>query len=565
MDAGVDVIVCGSGAAGLFAALRASDLGLRVLVIEKTSRYGGTSATSGGGVWIPNHGGGSHADSREAALQYLDYVSDDGRLEKLQAYVDAGPEALKYANSLGVGFESAPGFPDYYSGAPGATTERSLFPMEMDGADLGEEFYRLRDAPSAFKLFNKYALNLEQSFALSARPFGWQWVAAKVIANYWMDLSWRRKTSTDRRLTQGRALVGRLRKAMLERRICLRLNTGVTKLLERKGQVCGVEVEAMGQRSQIEAHSAVALATGGFEQSQVLRDKYMPVPTNSAWSLTPKAANAGDALLAGLEIGADTEFLEHAWWAPSMRLPSRSIPNVDETHPMFFDYYHPHSLCVNRLGRRFVNESCPYDQFGQAMISDHKKTGSNVPCWLIFDSNFRKKYACGAILPSFVMSDDSLPLEWWDSYIFRGRSIEELAGKIRVDRDQLSKTVTMFNEHATSGNDPDFGRGTNGFDVHFGDPEVKPNPCLGRVSDAPFYAVQIDLGDLGTKGGLKTDRHARVLSKDGIAIEGLYAVGNCSGSPFGNCYPGGGGTLGPAIVFSYLAANHIAERARLNR
>lgn len=565
MDESFDVIVCGSGAAGILAAVRLSDLGLKPLVIEKTSRYGGTSATSGGGIWIPNNGLSSEPDSKEQALRYLNYVSaGDYRPDKLEAYVEAAPQVLQYLQSLGLDFVSLPGFPDYYASAPGASTGRSLFPLEMDGAALGDHFFYMRELPSIFKLFDRYALDLEQSIALSARRPGWRWAAAKLILKYWTDVAWRRKTPIDRRLTQGRALIGGLRKAMLDRNIVLRLNTGVTRLLETQGRVCGVEVSSNTSVKQIKARQAVILATGGFEQDDGLRDMYLPVPTNSSWSLTPRTANTGDGLTAGMNIGADTESMACAWWAPSMQIPSRSIPNVDEVQPVFFDYYHPHSLCVNRQGVRFVNESCSYDQFGQAMISDQQKTGANVPCWLIFDRTFRSKYACGPILPSFVMPDDQLPPDWWQGYLVRAQCVGTLADKVGIDREVLSGTINRFNGYAETGKDTEFARGEGGFDRYFGDPDCTPNPSLGRVETPPFYAVKIDLGDLGTKGGLKTDSKARVLDTRGAHIEGLYAIGNSAGSPFGDCYPGGGGTLGPATIFAYIAAHDIAHRAEKN-
>ncbi len=563
MDESADVVICGSGAAGLTAAAQLSDLGLRPLVIEKTAHYGGTSATSGGGLWIPNHGVSSQSDSKKAALEYLKHVcKGEFRFDKLEAYLGAGPRMLSYLQSLGIEFMSVPGFPDYFSDAPGASTGRSLFPLEMDGAELGDDFFRMRELPSVFKLFNRYALNLEQSFALSERKFGWQMVAARILLKYWTDIGWRKKTSIDRRLTQGRALIGGLRKAMLDRNIALRLNTRVTKLLAQDGKVEGLEVNALGRVRQIKAREAIILATGGFEQSQSLRDAFLPIQTDCSWSLTPRSANSGEALTAGMDIGADTESMECAWWAPTMQLPSRSTPNMHEVHPMFFDYYHPHSLCVNRLGYRFANEGLPYDQFGQAMLSDQETTGANVPCWLIFDQSFRRKYACGPILPNTIMADDSLPLDWWDSYLFRAETVGELAKKIGIDAEALSSTLARFNKFANAGEDIDFGRGKGGFDVYFGDPNNAPNPSLGAVETPPFYAVQIDLGDLGTKGGLKTDANARVLNKEGKAIESLYAIGNCAGSPFGDCYPGGGGTLGPAMVFAYIAAHDVFSRKR---
>ncbi|MGV3480047.1 MAG: FAD-binding protein, partial [Sphingobium sp.] len=270
----------------------------------------------------------------------------------------------------------------------------------------------------------------------------------------------------------------------------------------------------------------------------------------------------GDALLMGSRIGADTECLDANWWAPSMQLPSRAVPNLDVAQPMFFDHRHPFSLCVNRLGRRFVNESCSYDEFGQAMIADQQRTGANIPCWMVFDAKFRARYPCGAILPSFVMPDRSLPAEWWDSYIFKADSIKALAVKMGVDAVTLADTIGTMNLYARNGKDEAFGRGENGFDRYFGKSDVSPNPCMGPVDTPPYYAVRIDLGDLGSKGGLKTDADGRVMPREGTPLSNLYAIGNSAGSPFGDCYPGGGGTLGPATVFAYIAADHIAGSIR---
>ncbi len=251
MNESADVIICGSGAAGLMAAVQLSDLGLRPLVVEKTSRYGGTSATSGGGLWIPNHGIGSHSDSNDQALKYLKRVcKGEYRLNKLEAYLDACPQMVHYLQSLGVEFISVPGFPDYFADAPGTSAGRSLFPLEIDGAKLGDEFFCMRELPPIFKLFNRYALNLEQSFALSARKFGGQLVVAKLILKYWAGIAWRRKAPIDRRLTQGRALIGGLRKALLDRNVILRLNTRVTKLLAKNSKACGLEAVS-GAHQQI--------------------------------------------------------------------------------------------------------------------------------------------------------------------------------------------------------------------------------------------------------------------------------------------------------------------------
>jgi len=558
-----DVVVVGSGAGGLVAAVRAADLGLSVLVVEKAHRYGGTSAISGGGLWIPNHGRLEDGDSREKALEYLSAIcAGEFRRDRVEAYVDHAPRMLRFLSGIGMQFEVFPGYPDYFPEKAGAATTRAIFPKELDGAVLGEDFHTLREQPFVFTLLNRYALSLAEAFALSMRPPGWRWVALKMFSRYWLDISWRLKTKRDRRLTMGNALIGGLRKALRERHVPLLLNTKLERLLVTDGRITGVELSENGNPLTVGARAGVVLAAGGFEQNQQLRDEHFPVPTATRWSLTPVGANTGDALRAAEALGAATELTQCGWWTPTMQLPSLTVANLEVAHQMFLDHRHPHSVCVNRLGKRFVNESCTYDAFGAAMIADHQCTGANVPCWLVFDAAYRHKYTCGGIMPASVQPDRRIPEAWWDHYLYRAQTVAELAGKIKVDPDTLSGTVARMNDYARTGVDLEYARGQSAYDRYFGDARVGPNPCLGAISQPPFYAVRIDLGDIGTKGGLKADASARVLNEAGMPIEGLYAVGNCAGAPFGDAYPGAGGTLGPAAVFGYIAANDLASRAR---
>jgi 3-oxosteroid 1-dehydrogenase len=211
---------------------------------------------------------------------------------------------------------------------------------------------------------------------------------------------------------------------------------------------------------------------------------------------------------------------------------------------------------------RFVDEACGYDDFGKAMVADQLKTGANTPCWLVFDATFREKFTAGGFMPTPVMPDRKIPPDWWDHYIFRADTLEALAAKIHVPSAALAETVSNMNQYAKSGLDPEFGRGGNDYDRMFGDPSIKPNPCLGPIATPPYYAIAINLGDLGSKGGLKTDARARVVDGSGRPIPNLYAAGNNSGSPFGNSYPGAGATIGPAMTFAFIASNDIAARAR---
>jgi 3-oxosteroid 1-dehydrogenase len=556
-----DVIVVGSGAAGLVAALRTADLGLSVLVVEKAHRYGGTTATSGGGLWIPNHGLLDDGDTREKALSYLYAISTgDYRKSKVDAYVDNAATMLRYLTSSGLEFEVFPGYPDYFPNKPGASTTRAVFPKEVGGEALGEDFHTLREQPFVFKLFNRYSMSLAEAFTLSTRPFGWQWMAFKILARYWLDLSWRLNSRRDRRLTMGNALIGGLRQALRSRKVPLLLNTKLERLVLENERIAAVTVNHNGSLRTISVRRAVVLGAGGYEQNQAIRDQYLPVATDVKWSMTPVGANTGDALQAAQAIGAATESMDRFWWTPTMQLPSSEVANFDITHQMFLDHRHPHSVCVNRLGDRFVDEAYSYDSFGSAMVEDHKRTGANIPCWLIFDVQYRRKYTCGGLMPSAVTPDRMLPKEWWDNYLFRADKLSILASKIGIDASRLAATVGRMNDYAKTGVDPEYGRGQNSYDLFFGDPRVKPNPCLGSIVEPPFYALRMDLGDIGTKGGLKVDEYARVLDQHDEPIQGLYAVGNSAAAPFGDAYAGAGGTLGPAATFAFIAANHLAEQ-----
>lgn len=554
-----DVVVIGSGAGGLLAALRAADRGLSAIVLEKTQFYGGTTATSGGAIWVPCHGLDGHADSREQARAYLRHVTGgEAHDDRIEAYLNNAPALVAYMQDAGIALEMLAGYPDYYPEAPGALAGRALVPREIDGKELGEDYEQMRPLFGAFMLLDRYSLDLKQAFVLSARAPGWRRVAAAMMLRYWLDLPWRLKTRRDRRATMGNALIGAMRRELRRRGVPVVLNTALGQILAENGRVSGVEVERNGARQRLKVGKGLILAAGGFEQSQRLRDENLLVATDRSWSLTPAEGNTGDALIAAREIGAAREFMEYCWWAPSTQLPSLENPAVLVTHQMFFDHRHPHSLVVNGLGERFVNESCSYDDFGKAMITDQLKTGANLPCWMVFDATYRSRYGCGGIFPDAIMPDRRIPQGWWDRFFYRAQTIEALAGKIGVPADALARAVAEINRSAREGRDPSFGRGESAYDQFFGDQDVRPNPALGTVERAPFYAIRIHLGDLGTKGGLKVDAQARVIDTQGKPIERLYAVGNCAASPFANCYPGSGGTIGPALTFALIAADQAA-------
>jgi 3-oxosteroid 1-dehydrogenase len=556
-----DVIVVGSGSAAAMSALRAAELGLSVLIVEKAHKYGGTSATSGGVVWIPNHQLAKNDDSREQALKYLTHlIKVPIQRERLEAFVDQGPEMVRFMKAVGIPIMPAT-WPDYFAGAPCARSDRSLICDTFDGRELGDKFTLMREQFTRFKLFNRYAMDLPEFFVISTRGKGYIRAFLKILWRYWTDFGTRSLSRRDRRFTSGSALMGHLYKRIFDRGVEVRLETKLDELVVTDGKVSAVKVSNFGRRYQINAKHGVILCAGGFEWNQELRDRFFTVPGLTRHSSTPEDANRGEALMAGMKIGAATEHTESGWWIPTMHMPMPVTSNFEEIHQAAFDVGRPHSVCVNRNGVRFVDEASSYDEFGVAMVADQLKTGANTPCWLVFDAVFRTKFTAGGFMPTALMPDRAIPPDYWDHYIFKADTIEALAAKIHVPVDALKKTVANMNEYAKTGIDPEFGRGGNDYDRMFGDFNVTPNPCLGPIAKPPYYAVAINLGDLGTKGGLKTDALARVLDGQGRPIPNLYAAGNNSGSPFGNVYPGAGGTIGPAMTFGFVAAGDIAARA----
>lgn len=560
-----DVVIVGSGAGGMMAAIRAHDLGLRSIVIEKSDRYGGTSAVSGGAIWIPNNPHIGTGDSPARALEYLEAcTAGEVPRIKLERYIEAAPGMLDYLGQLGIDYyaEEGSSYPDYYPEKPGSLPYgRTMLVRPMnDGGVLGDDFFRMRESYPEFKLLDKVSIDLDEGNAMLHREKGWQRVLVGLLGRYYTDRKWRRKTHRDRRLTIGNALIGGLRKAMLDRDIPLMLSTRLVEVTAQDDRVTGIVADCDGNSRHIDTARGVILASGGFEHSQTLREKHLDQHTEERWSVTPRDNNAGDALAAIDKLDVATEFMNEAWWAPGIAMPSKLAPNTVRNMALFFERGFPHSMAVNRLGKRFVNEIRSYHQFGQAMLADNRETGANLPCWMIFDAQYRRKYPLGGLLPGSIAPDRKLPVEWIDSFLYRADTIEALAAKIGVPGDALAASVARFNDGAKRGVDEDFHRGANVYAQFFGDPSHTPNRVLGPLEQAPFYAVRLDLGDLGTKGGPKTDENGAVIDKQGKPVAGLYAVGNVAGSVMGGAYPGAGATLGSAMTFAYVAAANLARR-----
>ena len=554
-----DVVVVGSGAGGMLAACRVADQGLSVVVIEKAGLYGGTSAVSGGGIWVPcNHHiaelGAS--DSRAAARQYLDACTAGATpADKLDAYLDHAPEMLRYLETkTPVRYQALPKYADYFQKLPGAMPGyRALDPLPFDGALLGDELEHLRPPSPGTLIGGRVAVTSKEAHVLFSRGPGYMRLALRQFGRYWCDWRTRRRSPRDRRLTLGNALAGGLRRALLERQVPVWLDTSMRALLETDGCVTGVRVIRAGLPVTVSARRGVILAAGGFERNQSMRERYLPQPTRAQWSATPPV-NTGDAIAEGERLGGALALMEHVWGAPTV-----GVAGEEKQRALFVERNLPGCVIVNAKGRRFVNEAAPYSEFVPAMYRDHARDGACVPAWMVFDARFRRKYPCGPIMPASMMPDARIP-EAFRDVLVRADTIDALAARIEVDAAGLRETLHNMALYAATGIDEEFGKGDNLFDTYYGDPGVKPNPCLAPIDQAPFYAVRIDAGDIGTKGGLVTDAQARVLRADGRPIDGLYAIGNTSASVMGASYPGAGSTLGPAMTFGLIAADHLAAQ-----
>jgi len=555
-----DVIVVGSGAGGMTAALCCEAQGLSALVIEKQAHYGGTSAVSGGGIWIPCNDdipscGGT--DSPEEALTYLKGLTrGEVPLPRLQAYVRNAVGMVRFmASRFGIRFNAVKKYPDYFPDHPGGKPGyRTMEPVDFDAARLGAELERLPLQLKSTLLLGRISMNQVEAHVLFTRGPGWIGLMLRMLLRYWLDLPWRFRSPRDRRQVLGQALIASLRHAMLERKLPLWLETGLESLVVENGRVSGVEVVQKGQRLRLKARRGVILAAGGFEANQQMREQYLPKPTSAAWSAAPPI-NHGDAIRAGQALGAATAFMDLTWGTPTV------VTGPGPAFGIFVERALPGSVVVNKAGQRFVNEACPYTEFVYAMQDEQARSGGGVPCWLVFDATFRRKYPMGPLLPGQMQPDSALPKDWLDRVYYRADTLDQLAAKIGVDAAGLKDTVRGFNECAARGEDPQFNRGGNIFERYYSDPSVKPNPCLGPLLKPPFYAARLDCGELGTKGGLLTDESARVLREDGSVIDGLYAVGNCSAAVMGRTYAGPGSTLGPAMTFAYIAVHEIAKTA----
>jgi len=549
-DHEVDFVAIGSGAAGMSAAIRAHDQGSNVVILEASDRYGGSTAISGGVVWIPNNPQLSDRgipDSREDSLAYLRHITD-GVVpeERLAAYVDESLRIYEYYYShTHVRLDALEAYSDYYPESPGGRPGgRSMEPVPFNGANLGEHFKQLRRPHNQSQVMGKFGITVREAHKLLKNTmysrFLIMWRFFLWSINFWR----RNKYGRDTRLTAGNALAARLRRSLLDRDVALWLNCPAVDLIIEEGRVLGVVAERDGKTIRIRANEGVLLAAGGFEHNQAMRDKYQRTPIKTEWN-AGNTYNVGKGIEMGMEAGGAVTLMKEAWWTPVTRVPREEAAWV-----LVVEKNLPGGIMVNKHAKRFTNEAAPYIDVVLAMYANDA-----VPeCWLVFDAEYRKLYPVGPVAPGYAQPDMALSKRLKLGFLTIAPTLAELAEKIKLDPDALQETISHYNGMAARGKDDDFGRGESLADRYYGDSRVEPNPCVRPLGAGPYYAIPVFPGDLGTKGGLVTDAGARVLDANDQPIPGLYAAGNCSAAVMGATYPGAGGTIGPALVFGFVAA-----------
>lgn len=553
-DKEVDILVVGSGAGAMLSALVAAEHRADVLIVEKAELWGGTSATSGGGIWIPGSTIAKDAgfdDNLDDAFKYVRHLSADNVPDaNIRAFVNqSGPMLQWLSANTSVTYLAFP-YPDYHAENEGGspTGFRTHLPLPMDGKKLGQDIRTLRFASPAASLFGYLNWHFDETYALLYRAKGWMSLMAKSMARYWLDWPFRFTSRKDRRLTLGNALTGGLRMALNERDVPLWLETPLEELISEGGQVTGAIVRHQGKLMRIRTRKGVILGAGGFDKNQQMRKDNAPLFTQPLHS-GGVSSNTGDSIRLGQSIGAKTLNMQSVWAAPVFH-----VPGEDRGRLCTIERALPGCIMVNQSGQRYLNEAASYHIVGQQMARRQAESGDAAPSWMIFDYRYRHDYPMGPLYP---LIPDWLHKGAVRNMVKKAGSIAELATKIGVDAKSLSETVAQFNKHAAQGEDPLFQRGEAAYDKMYGDPRQTPNPCLRPIDQGPFYAVPIYAGDIGTNGGLLTDEKARVIGADGAAIQGLYAVGNNAASMMGESYPGAGATLGPALTFGYIAARDV--------
>jgi 3-oxosteroid 1-dehydrogenase len=544
-DHQVDFLVVGSGCGGFTAALTARGHGLNTLIIEKAGVYGGSTALSGGNIWVPDNPTlrrVGQADSRDDVRSYLEaVVGDRVAAANIDAFIDNGPRAMEFLEhtSPHLRFQWCTGYSDYHPELPGGRARgRTIEPLPFDLKKLGDDEERLRAAalatPGGLFVTSKEFARLN----MVMRTWSGRRAALQTVGRAVKGIVLRRHMDT-----LGRALIGRLRLAAKDAGIPLWLDTPLRSLItDGSGAVLGVCVRRAGSVVRIRARRGVLLATGGFEHNNEMRKRFLRDGGKDNYS-AGSPENTGDGITAGQVVCGAIDLMDDAWWMPAFRRPDGVMSVLVSERSI------PRSIIVNQAGRRFVNEAAPYVTFVHQQLA-----GGHDPIWFVFDRKAKNRYQFGGVMPG-----QKFPGDWFTSGLMhRADTLDVLASAIGVPAPALRETVCQFNGFARDGKDRDFGRGDSAYDNYYGDPSL-PHPTMDVIDSAPYYAARIQAGDLGTKGGLVCNANGQVLRADGTVIAGLYATGNTSAAVMGNDYAGAGATIGPAMVFGFIGARHAAE------
>ncbi len=556
-----DLLIVGSGAAGMAAAISARHHGLNPVIIEKSAAFGGSTAVSGGAIWVPCNPIAAAAgvkDSREAARRYIQ--GETGNLfnaELVDAFLDKGPEAIGFFNDkTALKMTHRAVSPDYHSDADGATEGgRALDALDYDGRKLGAELYRLRPPISDFTILGGMPLGRPDIFHFLrlTRSAKSAIYATKTVARYFRDrLSWGRNT----RLVMGAAVSGRLAETVFALKIPLCTSHELISLTQdASGRVIGAEVKGPKGLRHISTRRGVVLAAGGFPHDNARRAQSFDHVRRGLphYSMSP-ATGTGGAISAAEAVGAafvDTN-ANGGFWTPVSLLPNPDGTSRPFPH-LFLDRAKPGVIAVGHDGKRFVNEASSYHDFVQGMIAKLLDEGQRS-AWLIADHRALRRYGLGAAHAAPARIGKHLD----SGYLKRDETIEGLARQCGIEPGTLARTLASFNADAARGDDTAFHKGSTSYQRYLGDAENKPNPCLAPLN-GPFYAIEIFAGDIGTSMGLDITGEGKVKDRDGVAIPGLYACGNDINSIMSGAYPGPGITLGPALTFGYVIGQTAAR------
>ncbi len=557
-----DLVVVGSGAAGLTTAITARKRGLDVVVLEKETVFGGTTALSGGVLWIPlsRHGRQQNpGDSAEAVRRYM--MAETGKFydeAAVNAFIENGPKMVDFLERE-TSMRFIPTlYPDYHPTQPGgAEIGRSILAEPFDIRGLGQDMARLklplRTITFMGMMFNSSNADLKHFFRVTKSLTSFVYVAKRLV-NHLKELALYRRAI---HVTSGNALAARLAKSALDLNIPILTNTPAKQILMENGQAVGVLAGGPNGEQRMLAKHGVVLAAGGFPHDVKRIAQAYPHLRRGHRHLSPTPeSNSGDGVAMAEAAGgvADIRFQDSAAWMPVTRVDFGD--GSTGVFPHLLDRYKPGVIGVLGNGRRFTNESESYHDVGAAMI-DACQGMEETAMWLLCDKTTLGKYGLGYVKPAPMPIGSFLR----NGYLSEGRTLAELAQKCGIDAAGLEQTVRDYNAGAVRGEDPAFGRGSTAFNRYLADPENRPNPCVAPVQDGPFYAIKVVMGDLGTFDGIQTRVTGEVLRRDGSAIAGLYAVGNDRASIMGGNYPGAGITHGPNMTFAYVMANHIAELA----